>query len=103
GSCKRSSSQAQPPKITVSRPVALENWNNNIVLPCTVRGNPQPTVAWIDEEKKVLDNGDLLIKRLRWEDMGRYTCVAENYHGRDTATTFLYPMKVCMSKIRSKV
>ena len=42
---------------------------------------------------QALDNGDLLIKGINWEDnMGLYTCVAENQYGRDEVKTFLYPV-----------
>jgi hypothetical protein len=41
-----------------------------------------------------MPSGDLVISEIRWADMGKYTCVAENKLGRDTATTFLYPLKV---------
>ena len=40
-----------------------------------------------------LDNGDLLIKAVTWEDnMGLYKCVVENTKGRDEVKTFLYPV-----------
>ncbi len=41
----------------------------------------------------MLDNGDLLIRRINWlENMGLYTCVAENEHGSDQKGIFLYPV-----------
>lgn len=41
---------------------------------------------------QLLDSGDLLISDVNWSDMGGFKCVAESPLGRDTATTFLYPM-----------
>ncbi|XP_076308136.1 zwei Ig domain protein zig-2-like [Tachypleus tridentatus] len=42
---------------------------------------------------QVLDNGDLLIRNIRWEDVGIYTCTAQNDLGSDMTLTFLYPVK----------
>lgn len=33
-----------------------------------------------------------MISAVRWSDMGHFTCVAESPLGRDSVTTFLYPM-----------
>lgn len=46
---------------------------------------------------QVLNNGDLAIYRLAWPDMGQYRCVAENSLGRDSVTTFIYPVLVSIS------
>lgn len=43
---------------------------------------------------KVLNNGDLLIKKSDWEMMGLFKCVASNDNGKDTVQTFLYPTAV---------
>ncbi|XP_076308821.1 neural/ectodermal development factor IMP-L2-like [Tachypleus tridentatus] len=50
----------------------------------------------LEDDKKymVLDNGDLLIRNIRWEDVGIYTCTAQNDLGSDMTLTFLYPVKV---------
>jgi len=41
---------------------------------------------------QILPTGDLKIRQLRWkDDMGAYTCRAENRFGSDTSLTFLYP------------
>ncbi|XP_076342079.1 zwei Ig domain protein zig-2-like isoform X1 [Tachypleus tridentatus] len=42
---------------------------------------------------QVLDNGDLLIRNIRWEDVGIYTYTAQNDLGSDMTLTFLYPVK----------
>lgn len=42
---------------------------------------------------QIARNGDLIIRDVTWlENMGAYTCVADNGFGTDTATTFLYPV-----------
>ena len=40
-----------------------------------------------------LKTGDLFIPKIKWTDMGVYTCVAENSLGSDSADSFLYPTK----------
>ncbi|XP_076342081.1 zwei Ig domain protein zig-2-like isoform X2 [Tachypleus tridentatus] len=49
----------------------------------------------LEDDKKymVLDNGDLLIRNIRWEDVGIYTYTAQNDLGSDMTLTFLYPVK----------
>lgn len=43
---------------------------------------------------QILENGDLLIKRLIWEQMGEYVCQASNMKGQDSQKIFIYPMAV---------
>lgn len=45
-------------------------------------------------QSQVSSSGSLVIRSLAWKDMGVFTCVAENLVGRDTATTFIYPLSV---------
>uniref|UniRef100_T1HGU6 Ig-like domain-containing protein n=1 Tax=Rhodnius prolixus TaxID=13249 RepID=T1HGU6_RHOPR len=51
-------------------------------------------LARITRYSPILDSGDLIIRNLRWPDMGVYMCVAENSVGKDIISTFLYPMLV---------
>lgn len=46
-----------------------------------------------DWQLKVLPNGDLLISRISWEDMGSYTCIAQNSLGQDKVESFVYPVR----------
>lgn len=44
---------------------------------------------------EVLDTGDLLIRDLRWSDMGSYVCtVADDQGGSDSISSFVYPAAV---------
>ncbi|BFY98868.1 hypothetical protein BsWGS_01908 [Bradybaena similaris] len=99
-SAKRSN-KGEPARIymwTVSR---LEYENSKVQLFCRAEGNPAPTITWYDRDNKPIEsdenyriarNGDLIIRDVTWlENMGAYTCVADNGFGTDTATTFLYP------------
>lgn len=57
-----------------------------------------PDFKPISHEQKdkfeILETGDLLIKDLRWEDMGNYVCTVSNELGSDTVSTFVYPASV---------
>ncbi|CAG5123766.1 unnamed protein product [Candidula unifasciata] len=84
---------------TVSR---LEFENSKVQLFCRAEGNPEPTITWYDRDNKPIESdenyritksGDLIIRDITWlENMGGYTCVADNGFGTDTAQTFLYPV-----------
>lgn len=41
--------------------------------------------------QKVLKNGDLVIRKLTFDDMGMFKCIVTNHHGEDMAETFVYP------------
>nr|XP_022286293.1 zwei Ig domain protein zig-4-like [Crassostrea virginica] len=80
----------------------LEVINKAVQLYCRAEGVPSPAVTWFDqsgqeipqenENYKILENGDLLIKRLIWEQMGQYVCQASNMKGQDSQKIFIYPM-----------
>lgn len=65
-----------------------------------------PSISWtLPDDKQVdsshvgkyevLDTGDLLIRDLRWSDMGSYVCtVADEQGGSDSISTFVYPAAV---------
>ncbi|XP_039476218.1 hemicentin-1 [Oreochromis aureus] len=70
------------------------NVGENITLPCTARGFPQPTVTWrrqdgrqilmrTDSHSKAmqLENGHLLIQSVWLDDEGLYICEAKNQFG----------------------
>ncbi|CAG2121939.1 unnamed protein product, partial [Medioppia subpectinata] len=52
---------------------------------------PEDNTLTNSAKYKVLENGDLIIRDLTWDDMGNYMCVAENSHGSDRTSLFLYP------------
>ena len=55
-------------------------------LHCEVYGNPKPTVSWrknnvplvSNSRYEIFNNGTLLIRRTMEEDIGSYTCEADN-------------------------
>ncbi|ESO82624.1 hypothetical protein LOTGIDRAFT_108898, partial [Lottia gigantea] len=81
----------------------IEFEDATVQLYCRAEGTPAPKITWFnnhgkmitdeDEEYKVADNGDLIIKDISWmEHMGEWTCQAENPYGIDRKETFLYPV-----------
>ncbi|ODM95594.1 Neural/ectodermal development factor IMP-L2 [Orchesella cincta] len=79
----------------------MENMGRHISIPCKAVGKPRPQVTWFYQQGKkiisgkkfqVSSSGSLIIRTLAWDDMGVYTCVAENAFGKDTITTFVYPL-----------
>lgn len=94
-------SPGSPARITMWTHTRLEIMNSTVQLFCRPSGFPKPIVTWYgpngnelqsSDKYKVLDNGDLEIRNIAWDDMGLHTCTAENSYGLDRMTTFLYPM-----------
>uniref|UniRef100_T1J0Z2 Ig-like domain-containing protein n=1 Tax=Strigamia maritima TaxID=126957 RepID=T1J0Z2_STRMM len=90
-----------PARITMWTGNMLENMGNDVILFCRTLGKPNPKITWLANDElvdnnakyQVQENGDLLVRHIDWNDMGEYTCVAENSVDRDSAETFLYPVK----------
>ncbi|XP_013779392.1 zwei Ig domain protein zig-4-like [Limulus polyphemus] len=92
-----------PARIYMWTRFRFEQQGSDVQLFCRSSGLPEPEVTWsrgddskpLENDKKhiVLDNGDLLIRSIRWEDIGIYTCTVQNALGSDTTLTFLYPVK----------
>lgn len=95
------------PRITTFASFVMDVAGADITLPCVAEGSPRPEVYWTDNNNqlitprglmsrrnryKVLPNGSLVIMKVRWSDMGVFTCVARSEAGRDNATTFVYPL-----------
>ncbi|XP_023222952.1 zwei Ig domain protein zig-2-like [Centruroides sculpturatus] len=79
----------------------LKTQGYDVRLICRSEGSPTPKITWLDTEEnpisdsnkyKLMENGDLIIYDLKWNDMGHYTCLSENSRGSDTAVLFLYPL-----------
>ncbi|CAK8691082.1 unnamed protein product [Clavelina lepadiformis] len=71
---------------------------DSITLPCDVSGTPQPTVTWRkgaaivgrdDDRVSVLPDNSLMISNAEIDDVGSYTCVAQNPAGVATHDTAL--------------
>lgn len=81
----------------------METMGEPAQLYCRAEGSPAPQVSWVDkhgqeiptenDKYKILENGDLLIKRLTWSQMGNYECRASNRKGEDSQKIFIYPLK----------
>lgn len=105
---------AKKPAITLQTTHLFVPQGGTAILLCRAEGIPRSEIFWYDmndelivnndmiednvlmgeQRVAVTANGDLIIKHLRWEDMGTYRCVAKNRHGRTEVTSFLYPVKV---------
>ncbi|TNN01624.1 hypothetical protein fugu_011006 [Takifugu bimaculatus] len=71
----------------------------DIILPCKAVGDPPPTIKWIkgsangtpanvlvDGRRTVDGNGSFIIRTVKAEDSGNYSCVASNNLGSDEIT-----------------
>ncbi|XP_043593537.1 neural/ectodermal development factor IMP-L2 isoform X3 [Bombus pyrosoma] len=98
-------SSESDPVITLYSPTLVATIGATVVLPCRASGKPTPQITWMDNyniplslstnlRHRVLDNGDLIIEELLWEDMGGYTCQAKSENRQQQViSTFLYPLR----------
>ncbi|GJQ87063.1 putative immunoglobulin [Trypoxylus dichotomus] len=97
------SSIRKAPRITFFDVTYLENIGNTVILPCSSVEARDADTIWLNGEEKVVGGaadgrftvtpyGHLKIRNIEWRDMGLYTCVVRNNFGKDSITTFLYPM-----------
>jgi len=68
--------------------------NNRVLLPCPVRGTPQPQVTWYRGDSpvshhRVTSAGSLVLEHPSANDTGLYRCVATNVAGNTTHTVDL--------------
>jgi len=69
--------------------------NTDITITCTATGLPSPIISWLYNGKPVSNvprylvfkNGTLVIRKLTKNDEGKYTCLAKNFEGEDTASS----------------
>lgn len=69
----------------------------SLTLLCPTRGEPRPKTFWYKDNVELEPsddvtfgkNGELILEDVKFEDAGRYTCVAENEYGRDKMSTVL--------------
>lgn len=83
---------ALPAEITEKPKDVVTTDGKSVTLTCRVFGAPRPLVRWLKNNQeltggryKVLDNGDLEIRDVRFADAGEYLCDARNKFGNDTA------------------
>ncbi|XP_020836510.1 immunoglobulin superfamily member 10 [Phascolarctos cinereus] len=91
-------------QVVAAPPIILEQkrqfitgiWGENLKLPCTAKGNPQPSVHWVlsdGTEVKPLQfinakwflfpNGTLYIRNIASSDRGNYECIATSSTGSE--------------------
>uniref|UniRef100_A0A8B9RK40 Down syndrome cell adhesion molecule a n=1 Tax=Astyanax mexicanus TaxID=7994 RepID=A0A8B9RK40_ASTMX len=75
-----------PARILTFSGTVTTPWMRDIVLPCRAVGDPPPTVKWLKERRSIHGNGSFVIKTVKAEDSGYYTCVASNNWGTDEIT-----------------
>ncbi|KAJ8394703.1 hypothetical protein AAFF_G00043030 [Aldrovandia affinis] len=82
-----------PSRILTFSGTVTTPWMRDIVLPCKAVGDPPPTIKWlkesngtptpviIDGRRSIHSNGSFIIRTVKAEDSGYYTCVASNNWG----------------------
>uniref|UniRef100_A0A4W3INH9 DS cell adhesion molecule n=1 Tax=Callorhinchus milii TaxID=7868 RepID=A0A4W3INH9_CALMI len=93
-------SQARGPRFAPARILTFSGtvttpWMRDILLTCKAVGDPVPTVKWtkdsngdptpvlIDGRRTIFTNGSFVIRTVKAEDSGYYSCVASNNWGSD--------------------
>ncbi|KAK7899454.1 hypothetical protein WMY93_020307 [Mugilogobius chulae] len=90
---------ATPPRLRPMRGQTLAE-GERLYLKCEAAGSPSPGFKWYKDGHELQKGRDLKIKtnkknsklqisRVRVEDSGNYTCVAENSLGQENATSFI--------------
>nr|XP_023669556.1 Down syndrome cell adhesion molecule homolog [Paramormyrops kingsleyae] len=84
-----------PARILTFSGTVTTPWMRDIVLPCKAVGDPSPSIKWlkgsngtpspvlIDGRRSVHSNGSFVIRTVKAEDSGYYSCVASNSWGSD--------------------
>uniref|UniRef100_A0A3Q2XW01 Cell adhesion molecule DSCAM n=1 Tax=Hippocampus comes TaxID=109280 RepID=A0A3Q2XW01_HIPCM len=88
-----------PARILTFNGTVTTPWMKDIVLPCKYVGDPSPTIKWlkgntngtpapvlVDGRRSVHTNGSFIIRTVKAEDSGNYSCVASNNWGSDEIT-----------------
>ncbi|KAG7238737.1 hypothetical protein INR49_031253, partial [Caranx melampygus] len=85
-----------PAKILSFGGTVTTPWMKEVRLPCSSVGEPTPTIKWtkdsedtaipvsLDGQRLILTNGTLVLRSVKAEDSGYYTCTATNTLGFDT-------------------
>ena len=93
-----------PPEVLTSPGNQTVATGNTAVFPCHVTGDPQPTVTWYksrnplisDAHFSILPNGTLIVRNVRQQDAGWYTCQARSDAGQVEERAFLIVTGVCV-------
>uniref|UniRef100_A0A673Y106 DS cell adhesion molecule like 1 n=1 Tax=Salmo trutta TaxID=8032 RepID=A0A673Y106_SALTR len=85
-----------PAKILSFGGTVTTPWMKEVRLPCSSVGEPTPTIKWtkdsedtaipvtLDGQRLIMANGTLILRSVKAEDSGYYTCTATNTLGFDT-------------------
>uniref|UniRef100_A0A8C5RTI1 DS cell adhesion molecule like 1 n=1 Tax=Laticauda laticaudata TaxID=8630 RepID=A0A8C5RTI1_LATLA len=85
-----------PAKIISFGGTVTTPWMKDVRLPCSSVGDPLPAVKWtkdsddsaipviMDGHRQIQSNGTLILRSVKAEDSGYYTCTATNSWGFDT-------------------
>ncbi|XP_041090779.1 Down syndrome cell adhesion molecule-like protein 1 homolog [Polyodon spathula] len=85
-----------PAKIISFGGTVTTPWMKDVRLPCSSVGEPAPTIKWtkdsedsaipvmLDGQRLILADGTLVLRAVKAEDSGYYTCTATNTLGFDT-------------------
>uniref|UniRef100_A0A673C0N5 Neuregulin 2b n=1 Tax=Sphaeramia orbicularis TaxID=375764 RepID=A0A673C0N5_9TELE len=95
---------ASAPKLRLMRGQSLLE-GDKLYLKCEASGNPSPSFRWYKDGHELQKGRDLKIKtnkknskvqisRVRVEDSGNYTCVAENSLGQENVTSII-SVQIC--------
>ena len=81
------------PQLIISPTDLTKDEGGNTAIYCTVGGNPTPTVEWRFKGRKLLSGAkylvkkaELIIRNLKYSDVGQYKCVARNILGSSEAS-----------------
>ncbi|XP_071994897.1 cell adhesion molecule DSCAM isoform X4 [Engystomops pustulosus] len=84
-----------PARILTFSGTVTTPWMRDIVLPCKAVGDPSPTIKWMKESngtpslvtndgrRSVYSNGSFIIRTVKAEDSGYYSCSASNTWGSE--------------------
>ncbi|XP_051534458.1 cell adhesion molecule DSCAM isoform X1 [Myxocyprinus asiaticus] len=84
-----------PARILTFSGTVTTPWMRDIILPCKAVGDPPPAIKWlkgsngtpapvsIDGRRSAHSNGSFVIRTVKAEDSGYYSCVASNNWGSD--------------------
>ncbi|PSN39774.1 Protein sidekick [Blattella germanica] len=89
----------KPSFASSTRPETLGEYGTTVTLPCEAVGVPNPNIVWFRNTERVegisgnrysvIEDGSLVIKKLRMEDSGMFQCLAANEAGEDSIYTWL--------------
>ncbi|RWR99391.1 neural/ectodermal development factor IMP-L2-like protein, partial [Dinothrombium tinctorium] len=108
--CELKKNGSSPARINLWTQVMFAMIGSDVKLNCRSSGNPKPSVTWFksnicDESRSdeqiliensdkytIEENGDLIIKNMKWTDVNEYHCFVENQYNSEVTTAVVYPI-----------